>query len=184
MPRIHLIRHGKAAAGFDADLDPGLDEVGRAQAGAAAETMAPFGPMTLLTSPLKRARETAEPLARHWDMVPEVAPEVTEIPLGGNDLSLRHASLDSVMAGGWNVAAPELNAWRRSVVDYLLALRNDSVVFSHFIAINVAVGQARDDDRVVVFRPDNGSITSFETDGRKLRLVTLGREAATDVRSG
>ena len=30
--RIYMIRHGKAAAGWDGDADPGLDDVGRAQA--------------------------------------------------------------------------------------------------------------------------------------------------------
>ncbi len=184
MPRIHLIRHGKAAAGFDADLDPGLDDTGRAQAEAAAEAMATKGPMHLVTSPLKRARETALPLARHWGLEPTVAPEITEIPLGSNDLQVRRAWLDSVMAGGWSVVTPELAAWRRGVIDYLLGLERESVVFSHYIAINVAVGAARGDDEVVVFRPDNGSITSFETDGGTLRLLTLGWEAVTEIRSG
>ena len=57
-----------------------------------------------------------------------------------------------------------------------------AVIFSHFIAINVAVGHATGEDRVRVFRPDNGSITTFETDGGTLRLITLGREAETEVR--
>ena len=34
-------------------------------------------------------------------------------------------------------------------------LRYGCVVFSHFIAINAAVGYATGDDRVVSFRPDN-----------------------------
>ena len=184
MPRIHLIRHGHAAAGFEAELDPGLDELGRAQAEAVAETMAPRGPMALLTSPLKRARETALPLARAWGMEPEVVPAVTEIPVGGNDLTVRRGWLDSVMAGEWSGLEADLRAWRRGVVDYLVALDRESVVFSHFIAINVALGAARGDDRVVLFRPDNGSITSFESDGRELRLLALGDEAETRPRSG
>ena len=40
MARLHLIRHGQAAAGWDADPDPGLDDVGRAQAAGVAATMA------------------------------------------------------------------------------------------------------------------------------------------------
>ena len=37
----------------------------------------------------------------------------------------------------------------------------DVTVFCHFIAINVAVGAALGDDRLIVFRPDNGSITKI-----------------------
>ena len=36
MTRIYMIRHGKAAAGWDGNADPGLNELGRAQAEAAS----------------------------------------------------------------------------------------------------------------------------------------------------
>ena len=37
MPLIYMIRHGEAASGWDADMDPGLSEKGRAQAESAGE---------------------------------------------------------------------------------------------------------------------------------------------------
>jgi len=39
MSHIYLIRHGKPAAGWGDDDDPGLDETGHAQARAAAEAL-------------------------------------------------------------------------------------------------------------------------------------------------
>ena len=36
MTQIHLVRHGKAAAGFGSHKDPGLDDLGRRQAQAVA----------------------------------------------------------------------------------------------------------------------------------------------------
>jgi broad specificity phosphatase PhoE len=67
------------------------------------------------------------------------------------------------------------------VVDALLSLAGDTVVFSHFIAINAAVGEAIDDERVVHFFPDNGSITVLENNGRKLTLSDLGAQLKTHV---
>jgi broad specificity phosphatase PhoE len=58
----------------------------------------------------------------------------------------------------------------------------DCVVFSHFIAINAAVGHATGDDRVVSFRPDNCSITIMETGINTLTLLERGVEAITEVR--
>ena len=55
------------------------------------------------------------------------------------------------------------------------------MIFSHFIAINVAAGAALGDDRLVAFRPDNCSVTVFETKGSSLSLVEKGREAETKV---
>ena len=66
MTRIHLVRHGRAAAGWDVDRDPGLDALGAQQAAAVAERLAPLGPLEILSSPLRRCRETAGPLAAAW----------------------------------------------------------------------------------------------------------------------
>ena len=52
--RLILVRHGRAAGGWDDDLDPGLDDLGRAQAEAMADLVAPLGPLPILVSPLRR----------------------------------------------------------------------------------------------------------------------------------
>ena len=57
-----------------------------------------------------------------------------------------------------------------------LALDRATVVVTHFVAINVAVGAATGDDRLVCFRPDNCSRTVLDNDGGRLRLVELGAE--------
>jgi broad specificity phosphatase PhoE len=67
-------------------------------------------------------------------------------------------------------------ARRQGVIEALLALDADSVVFTHFIAINVVVGAATGDDRVACFWPDNGSITIVEADGSSLSLIERGDE--------
>ena len=68
MPIVNLVRHGRAAAGFEGHLDPGLDAVGRSQAEAAAVALAQEfkTPVPIYTSPLARARDTAAPLAERW----------------------------------------------------------------------------------------------------------------------
>ena len=52
MPRLYLVRHGRAAAGWNTDPDPGLDAVGRHQAAAMTARLAPLGPLELVSSPL------------------------------------------------------------------------------------------------------------------------------------
>jgi hypothetical protein len=74
--------------------------------------------------------------------------------------------------------------WRRSVVDALVALPHDCVVFTHYIAINVAAGAAQKRDEVLCFRPDHASVTVLDVGASGLRLVELGREAQTGVLVG
>jgi len=181
MAKIYLVRHGKAAAGFDGHHDPGLDATGRAQAEATAQELAPIGPLTLYSSPLARARETAEPLADQWNSEIIIEPRVAEIPSPTDDLAARSQWLRAAMQGRWRDLDPELNAWRERLVDCLCALREDAVVVCHYVAINVAVGAATDDDRLVVFAPDNASVTVLENRSGQLQLLSLGRSAQTQV---
>ena len=179
--KIYLIRHGRASAGFAEAYDPGLDEVGRAQAEAIAEELAPLGPLPLVTSPLKRARETAAASEARWGMSARVEPCVAEIPTPTLDLQARAAWLRQAMRGRWSELPPAYPAWRDEVVACLIALGTTTVVTTHFVAINAAVGAATGDDRLVCCEPDNCSCTVLELVDGTLRVVTLGRQRATQI---
>ena len=181
MPTILLVRHGQAAAGFGSHRDPGLDDVGRAQAEATAEELAARfeEPVPIYSSPLKRAQETAAPLARRWGSEVVIERRVAEIPSPTEDLRERARWLQGVMAGKWTDLPEELLRWRQEMIDCVLGFETDVVVFCHFIAINVVVGAATGAEELIVFRPDNGSVTDVQTNFRELVLITLGDEADT-----
>jgi broad specificity phosphatase PhoE len=181
MATIFLVRHGRAAAGFDSHLDPGLDALGHTQAAGVAIRLAPLGPLQIYSSPLARAWQTAMPLSERWGIEPVVEHRVTEIPSPSEDLAARSLWLRDVMQGRWRQLSGDLQLWRSELVNCLLDLKQDSVVFCHFIAINAAVGAATADDRLVCFRPDNGSVTRLANNDRRLRLIELGRESETRI---
>ncbi|MEJ0026033.1 MAG: histidine phosphatase family protein [Rhizomicrobium sp.] len=179
MPRIYMVRHGRAAAGFGEDMDPGLDDLGRGQAEAVADRLKDIGPCLILSSPLRRTRETAAPLAKVWNATPVIESAVAEIPSPkGMSLEERVVWLRALMAGSWRDVPPDLARWREACVAAVAALKQDAVVFSHYVAINVLMGSAVADDRVVVFSPENCSVTVFDNAGSKLRLLEKGSEAA------
>ncbi|MBW1817841.1 MAG: histidine phosphatase family protein [Deltaproteobacteria bacterium] len=182
MARIYLVRHGEAAARWADELDPGLSELGRTQAREAEEALAPLGPLDIVSSPLMRARETAEPLVNSWGVKPRIERRLTEIPTPEEVMDTRMAWLEQTVKKRWADLDGDLAAWRRGVIDAVLALERDTVVFSHFVAINAALGAAVDDDRVMHFWPNNASISIVETDGSTLALIERGGEAVTDVR--
>ena len=183
MPIIHLVRHGKAAAGFGAHADPGLDDTGREQAEATAAALASLGPLPIYSSPLARARETAAPLAERWGIEPVIEPRVAEVPSPTEDLADRARWLAGVMQRTWPALErePGLADWRDAMVSWVGTQTQDCVVFCHFIAINVIVGAATGAPALISFRPDNGSITQVQVEGGALSLVELGREAGTHV---
>lgn len=184
MSRLYLVRHGKAAAGWAEDFDPGLDGLGKEQAKGVAQALAHLGPLDVITSPLLRAQETAEPLSDIWGCTQRIEERVGEIPSPTKDLMGRAQWLQDVMEERWSNLGEDLHSWRRAVFEALLALDTDTVVFTHFIVINAVVGVATGDRRVVCFWPDNGSITTVEADGSSLNLIERGDEPVMEDGSG
>jgi broad specificity phosphatase PhoE len=176
MPLLYLVRHGEPASGWgQSDPDPGLSRLGMAQAAHAARALRGHLVGAAITSPLARCRETAGAYEMEACVVARVSEGVREVPTppGATD---RPAWLAAVMAGAWR-DDPALAAFRDGVVKTLLALEHDTAVFSHFVAINAAVGAALDVDTVSVFKPAQASITILDNKDGRLRLIERGAEA-------
>jgi broad specificity phosphatase PhoE len=188
MARIYLIRHGRPSSTWGGhDDDPGLDDQGQAQAEAARDwLLAQPGdarPRLVVSSPLRRCRETALPTAEALGLAPEIDPIVGEIPtpkaLSADE---RPAWLRAAFQGTWGAIQGDLDydAWRGDICRSLVG-RGGTAVFSHYVAINAVVSKLLGVDQVLAFRPDHASITVLETDGTNLTLVEKGAEAATQV---
>jgi broad specificity phosphatase PhoE len=188
MTRVYLIRHAKPSAVWGGDDDdPGLDELGRSQANAARDALlalpASQRPTRVVSSPLRRCRETAEPFAKALGVEVEIDPLVGEIPspkaLAPEE---RGPWLRAAFTGAWADIKGDLDydAWRRQVAG-AVASRPNAAVFSHFVAINAVLTTLAGEARVIAFRPDHASISVFELDGGALTLVERGREAQTGV---
>lgn len=171
---LYLVRHGRAAAGIE-HLDPGLDELGHAQARYTALALGQVRVERLLVSPLRRARETAAPIAETLGLVEEVRDEVAEVfdPTWAQEK--RRALLGPLLGGRWSEQSPELLAWRDRVISTLLSLEGEEVVVvSHFVAISAAVGQAIEVDEVSPHALANASITTLRVSGARLELERAG----------
>lgn len=184
---VHLVRHGKAAAAWDEDPDPPLAREGLEQSLRVAAHFSSRGPLRVMSSPLLRCRQTAFPLATAWGTEVLIEPRVAEIPSpSGLGVASRGAWLTEAMAGTWAELAErsgsEYLAYRDAVARALCDVDEDAVVFSHFVAINAVIGLAVSDDRLVVARLDNCSVTTIRVEGDgSLELIQTGGEASTPV---
>ena len=150
MATLYLVRHAKPASTYGDSLDPGLDDTGMTQAVRAADELKNLpNRLPVYTSPLRRCRETARPLADAWGVQPIVLPEIGEVPSPPLSLQERQEWLRKAMASDWaNLQAsappesPNYSAWRSALLDAICAMAGDAVIFSHFIAINVVIGAA------------------------------------------
>ena len=184
MATLYLVRHAKPASTYGDSLDPGLDETGLAQAVRAADELKTLpNRLPVYTSPLRRCRETARPLADAWGVQPVVLPEIGEVPSPPLPLKERQEWLRKAMASDWAnlqdsapAGSPDYAAWRSTLLGAVRAMSGDAVIFSHFIAINVVVGAARGGEQVMSFRPDHASVTAIDASEDGIFVKALGRE--------
>ncbi|MFI4973258.1 MAG: histidine phosphatase family protein [Caulobacterales bacterium] len=188
MTRIYLIRHARPASTWGGhDDDPGLDDTGKAQAAAIAQVLLALPdsqrPTRVVSSPLRRCRETAEPFARGIGATIQIDPAVGEIPTPASlPADERPGWLRQAFQGRWSDIRGDLDyeAWRKAV-SAAVAGHANTAVFSHFVAINAVLSHLAGDDHVIAFRPDHTSMTVLEVGDDGLTLVERGAEASTGV---
>jgi len=179
---IYLIRHGEAAANWQDATDPGLSKLGRNQAELAAAELAPrLAPATrIISSPMQRAKETADPLCelagRDYDIVDDFREIPSPVPV-----AQRREWLGNMISQRWDQQHGMVLDWRRTILGQLDGLHEPTVIFTHFMVLNVIVGAVTSSDKIVSFRPDNASVTELRREGSGLRLLQLGRELETVV---
>ncbi len=177
---IYFVRHGEAAAGWGEHPDPGLSDNGWIQAEAVAKRLIALDISTALTSPMTRCQETASAYADLSGKALTVEPTVTEIPTPAG-IEDRRTWLRNLMAGDWEQTPDQVKAWHRDLLETVENLPDNTVVFSHFIAINAIVGHLSGASSVTVFRPNYCSITVLERSESGLSIVERGESLETRV---
>ena len=174
---LFLVRHGRASAGVE-ELDPGLDDIGRSQAAHAATALKKVGAVRIVSSPLRRTRETAAPIALELGLPIEICEDVAEVFVPTATPEERGAQLGPLLSGLWSKQTPELRAWRDRTLSALIELGSErTIVVSHFVAISAAIGASTEDDRVSPCALVNASITTMDVVGGKLVLRRPGEVA-------
>ncbi len=179
---LYLVRHGEAAAKWGEHSDPGLSELGESQAANACQLLLDrlTGGARLYSSPLARARETAEPLSAALEQQPLIDNRIREIP-APVPLPERQNWLRGFMQQRWDQQPDSLHQWRRSALDMMLEQTGDAVFFTHFLVINAIVGRVLEHPDTLYFWPDNGSVTHLRIHNEQLEVVELGHDMKTVV---
>ncbi len=105
--RVLLLRHAETAAPdrfHGAESDVPLGERGRQQAEAVAPGLAAIDPVAVYTSPMLRARQTAEPIARACGLSPILVPDLHERRMG----PLSGMRLED----GWTAYTEAMDRWK------------------------------------------------------------------------
>lgn len=90
----------------------------------------------------------------------------------------RVAWLRTAVAGSWSELDDRYRAFRDGVVRRVAACARDTVIVSHFVAINAVIGACLDHDRLLIRHLANASVTAIDVVDGQLTLVHAGEEDA------
>lgn len=190
MTELYLVRHGETDWNRDRRIqgrtDVPLNEAGRAQARAVARILARRSWDAVLTSPLSRARETAEIIAGVLELdAPEVFDGAMERDYGAAE-GMNFAELQAQYPGEQRAPGAETrDEVAARVVPALLALAAERpgqslLVVSHGGAIrSVLVAVDPEQARETI---TNASVHSFRVEDGELRLIAFDDPIEVETR--
>jgi probable phosphoglycerate mutase len=193
------VRHGepeRIEGGTGVPANPSLTARGREQADRLAEWLAHEPIDVVLTSPQRRARETAEPIAAAHGLALEVVDGLVEYDVQADDYipmeELRDTNdqrLQDMISGHWENFGGESTAVFRARVTATM----DAIVASHpgrrVVAvchggvINVALAIVLDLDRMLWFDPKYTSLSRIRASRNGVRsVVSINEHAHLEAR--
>ena len=181
---IFLIRHGEASQSWDQSPDPGLSELGKSQAIDCFNFLSSrteLKKFDLVSSPLKRAIETAAPFKQNLDIDLKIKEEFKEIPSPGISLEERKEWLQEMFKKNITELEKPQTFWKNNILSCLNKITKPTIIFTHFMVINVVSGSLKKEDKVVSFYPDNCSITEIKKEDKILQVISQGNELQTKV---
>jgi broad specificity phosphatase PhoE len=190
-----LIRHAEpvriASGDVSGPADPGLTTRGSEQAQRLAAWVAAEGVDVLVTSPLRRARETAAPLADSIGVEVEVVDGISEYDAHSDEYipieelrALKDERWQATIEGRWaDVGGVDPSAFQAQVVpaiDALIAANAGRKVaaFSHGGVVNVFLAHVLGIDRLLWFHPEYTSISRVHASRDGTRSVGTVNETA------
>jgi probable phosphoglycerate mutase len=172
-----IVRHARPEHVEDADgaADPPLSDVGRVQAERVGDHLAGEGVDHLVSSPMRRAVETAAPLAVRLGLDPEIVDDLAEYDRDESSYvpaEIRRANRDE----GWadplgEMGHAERDAWIAGVgrAFHRIILDNPGrrvAVFCHGMVTSVWFAQVLGIDDLIRFTPDYCGVTRMLANAR------------------
>ena len=75
----------------------------------------------------------------------------------------------------------DVKEWRSRIIEKLKNIKSNSIIFSHFMVINVVVGYIKKHPILLSMYPDNGSLTKIKVSNGKISLIKIGDEKNTKI---
>jgi broad specificity phosphatase PhoE len=178
-----LVRHGEAAESWGNHPDPGLSELGIKQSASLVNNkmLELLDSYSFVSSPKLRAKITAEPLIKKLNKELIINDAYSEIPSNDIDNSQKKVWLTNVMNTEIRDLPDFVVNWRNNIIKHSLGVSQNTIIFTHFMVINVLVSSLLKKNALMYFHPNYVSITKITLENKKVKSISLGDEKKTII---
>ena len=178
-----LVRHGEAAESWGNHPDPDLSELGIKQSALLVnnEILKLLDSYSFVSSPKLRAKMTAEPLIMKFNKELLINDVYSEIPSNDIDKSQKKARLTDLMNTEIRDLPDFVVNWRDNIIKDSLNVSQNTIIFTHFMVINVLVSSLLKKNALMYFHPNYVSITKITLENKKVKSISLGDEKKTII---
>tara|TARA_B100000029_G_scaffold516695_1_gene632826 strand:- start:9062 stop:9625 length:564 start_codon:yes stop_codon:yes gene_type:complete len=180
---IYLIRHGETQYAWDQDNDSPLSSDGCLQSEELIEKLNndDLTSFDLISSPKKRARQSAAPLSKFLDKAVVINDVYVEIPFSGIKQEQKNEWLNNIMHMNIAKLPKEIKAWRNNILNEIKDSKQNKIIFTHFMVINVIAGDYYKNKSLLYFYPDYLSITKITLSNNTIIDLKLGYRKKTQI---
>ncbi|MEK9650305.1 MAG: histidine phosphatase family protein [Gammaproteobacteria bacterium] len=178
---IYIVRHGEASISWGGPSDPGLSPEGKSQAKKVASKLAKLNSdrLQIISSPRKRAIETAESLGN-------ILKKPIKIKLEFNEIPSHKAKQKSLWLKRVAITPPlrlpnYLILWQKEILQNLLTLEQDTIIFSHFMVMNAIYAKLHKTRQLVSIQPAYTSQMHLIKKNNDLIFISLSNENTSKI---
>ena len=185
MSEINLIfiRHGEAAESWGEHPDPGLSKNGISQSQKLISnpSLQSLENFMFISSPKSRAKMTAAPILKKYNKKLIIDNHFSEIPSSNIKASEKREWLKKVMTMNIDDLPTEVSVWRDSIISKTLSFTNNTIIFSHFMVMNVLASYANSEQRLLSFYPDYTSFIKIVLRNESIYSIEFDKEKKTKI---
>ena len=181
--RIILIRHGEASLSWQNSRNPGLSDLGNMQARSVAEMIIGMNTenFSIISSPKKRALETARPLAYKTQKKITIDETFTEIPSENIPNAEKMSWLKEIFSTDNEDLPGNISEWKNNIIKKILNFSKPKIIFTHFVVINVIISFWKKKKFIYSCNPEYTSITNIITNDGIIMDITLSNDRKTHI---
>ena len=180
---IIFIRHGEAAISWENHSDPVLSDLGIAQSKNLTHhnELQKLSNYNFISSPKLRAVQTAEYLTKKFDKELVIDKTFIEIPSDNIHLSKKREWFKQLIKTKKEDLPDNIKKWKDEILNKVKSFNHNTVIFTHFMVMNLLVSEFKSQDTLLCFYPDNASILKIEIKNKEFKNFSIEKDKKTFI---